>query len=118
ARSNLVRGDSFRLPFRRPLALDMVYSFRFIRHFEAADRAALYEQIRSVLKDGGLFVFDAVNVDVGLPARQKDGLDKNPIHDVFYRPDELTRELRQHGFVPETTIDVIRHLRLQHWIQI
>ena len=115
-RWQIVRGDAFHLPFRQPL--DMVYTFRFIRHFEAADRAALCRQVRSVLKDGGLFVFDAVNVKVGQPAVKRNGLDKHRIYDEFYRRDALQQELLQHGFIPLSLTDVIRHMTLQQQIQV
>ena len=38
----MVRGDAFHLPFKPSLDLDMVYSFRFVRHFEAENHTALY----------------------------------------------------------------------------
>jgi SAM-dependent methyltransferase len=114
----IVRGDAFHLPFRPLAGLDLVYSFRFIRHFEADHRAALYREVRSVLKDGGLFVFDVVNVKVGLPAQIRDGRDKYPIFDEFYTPDALKAELTQHGFMPLSLTDVIRHMRLQQRIQV
>jgi ubiquinone/menaquinone biosynthesis C-methylase UbiE len=115
-RWSLVRGDAFHLPFRR--RVDMVYTFRFIRHFEAADRARLYHQVRSVLKDGGLFVFDAVNIKVGLPSVMREGLQAQTVYDEFYRRDALQAELRQHGFTPLSLTDVIRHMTLQQQIQV
>jgi len=118
SRWRVVRGDAFRLPFQPPSALDMVYTFRFIRHFEAADRSILYRQIHSVLKENGLFVFDAVNVKVGLAARIRDGLDKHPVYDEFYELAALKRELVEHGFTPLSCTDVMRHMILQQRIQI
>lgn len=118
SRWRLVRGDGFHLPFLREPRFDLVYTFRFIRHFESADRSALYQQIQSVLKPGGLFVFDAVNVRVDLPARTRNGPDTSPIHDVFYTREQLSEELRANGFEPIALVGVIRHLTLQHWIQI
>jgi SAM-dependent methyltransferase len=117
-RWRLVRGDAFRLPFQGTAFADLVYTFRFIRHFEMADRAALYAQIRSILKPGGLFVMDAVNVRVGLPERHRDGLALHPIYDEFYDQPTLTTELRKQGFTPLAMVDVIRHMRLQQLIQV
>jgi SAM-dependent methyltransferase len=116
ARWQIVRGDGFHLPFRKPV--DLVYSFRFIRHFGQTDRAALYHQIRSVLKDRGLLVFDAVNVDVGLPSVLREGLDRHRIYDEFYKREALVAELVQHGFTPIALHDVIRHMTLQQQIQV
>ena len=118
SRWQLVRGDAFHLPFQGSAALDLVYTFRFIRHFEAADRAALYRQINSVLKPGGLFVFDVVNDAVGRPARMRDDLANCPVYDEFYSRDSLRAELAAHGFVPLEFVDVIRHMTLQQQIQV
>lgn len=114
----IVRGDAFHLPFKPSIALDMVYSFRFVRHFEADNRTALYRQVRSVLKDGGLFVFDVVNVKVGLPARTREAADHYPIYDEFYTPEGLKQELVEHGFTPLSLTDVMRHMTLQQQIQV
>ena len=117
-RWRMVRGDAFRLPFARRADLDMVYTFRFIRHFEAADRATLYGEIRRVLKDGGLFVCDAVNMDVGLPWFHREGPNRQRIYDEFYKPQTLNQELVDHGFRLLSLTDVIRHMGLQQQIQV
>lgn len=109
----LVRGDGFNVPVAAG-RMDLVYTFRFIRHFEFEQRQRIYEQVRSALKDGGLFVFDAVNVAVDLPSRKE----PSPIYDVFYTPDEIRRELADHGFTTLALVDVIRHFTLQHWLQV
>ncbi len=58
-----LRGDGFRLPLSP--GFDLVYSFRFIRHFHRADRERIYAEIRRVLRPGGIFLMDAVNAGVG-----------------------------------------------------
>ena len=116
-RWRIVRGDAFHLPFQAS-DFDMVYTFRFIRHFEAPERTILYRQIRSVLKTNGLFVFDAVSRKVGYASRVRDGLEKHPVYDEFYEPDQLKQELAAHGFTPISLTDVIRHMRLQMHIQV
>lgn len=117
-RWTLVRGDAFRLPFRAQAALDLVYTFRFIRHFEAADRRRLYGEVQSVLKPGGFFVFDAVTAAVGLPARQREGAENTPIFDEFYDAPALEAELAANGFTLVALVDVIRHMRAQQAIQV
>ena len=57
-----VRGDAFQLPFAQQF--DLVYTFRLVRHFEDADRRALYHEIARVLRPGGRLVFDAINAAV------------------------------------------------------
>jgi SAM-dependent methyltransferase len=112
----LIRGDAFHLPVRGPV--DLIYTFRFIRHFMAGDRAILYSQIRSVLKEGGLLIFDAVNESVAGPWRLKDGLDKYPVYDELYRRDAFVEELAAHGFRVLSLTEVIRHMSLQQWTQV
>jgi len=112
----LVRGDAFALPLQGPF--DMVYTFRFIRHFAEGDRAALYAQIHALLREGGILVFEGVNIDVALPARVKEGLDKHPIYDELYRRDALLQEVRANGFEVVSLTAVIRHMTLQTWVQV
>jgi SAM-dependent methyltransferase len=111
-----VAGDAFRLPFRD--TFDLVYTFRFLRHFEPRDRSRLYAQIGSRLRPGGLFVFDAVNASVALPIRRNEGNAAYPIYDALYQRESLLHELRQHGFDVLGLIPVMRHMRLQHLIQV
>lgn len=89
-----IRGDAFRLPFGQQF--DLVYAFRLIRHFEAADRRALYREIARVLRPGGRLVFDAINASVydRLPA--DNGSRRH--YDAALGDDELRRELRDSGF--------------------
>jgi ubiquinone/menaquinone biosynthesis C-methylase UbiE len=93
-RAMWVRGNGFQLPFAQEF--DLIYSFRFVRHFHEADRARLYAEIRRVLKPGGLFLMDAVNERISKPLR-----DANPeeyaIYDKLYRPDQLRQELAGAG---------------------
>src|SRR5258706_12878284 len=99
---------------RRPIArLEMTDETERVGHVEARDRSALYQQVRSVLKDDGLFVLDAVNARTVPP-----GADQYPIYDVFYDRETLTRELVEHGFTPIDLTDVIRHMWLQYRLQI
>jgi SAM-dependent methyltransferase len=110
SRWTIVRGDGFHVPFQ-PGRFDLAYTFRFIRHSELPERTALYRQIRDALAPRGLFIFDAVNV------RWRRAGDL-PIHDALYSREELLQELRDHGFTPLSLTDVIKHLPLQHKIQI
>lgn len=91
---NIVQGDAFSLPAGE--TFDLVYSFRFIRHFEKADRLRLYGQIRKVLRPGGLVIFDAVNEKVSAPLRAANPSDYQH-YDALFGPDELRAELRDAG---------------------
>lgn len=110
-----VRGDAFALPFSE--IFDFVYTFRFIRHFQSEDRFRIYEQIKNVLKPGGVLVFDAVNAVVSRPLRQKNP-EEYPIFDQLYdNLDQIRSELSMVGFGFESAQPVQRWFGLQARIQ-
>ena len=53
-------GDAFNLPFKKE-SLDVVTTFRFIRHFERNDRHKLYAEIHRILKKDGYLILDVLN---------------------------------------------------------
>lgn len=110
----MVQGDAFHLPWTS--AFHFVYSFRFIRHFEEADRTRLYEEIHRALHRKGLFVFDAVNKDVSLPMRVK-APDQFRVYDKLYKKEDLVEELKLNGFRVLKTRNVYANYNLQSWIQ-
>ncbi len=111
-----VRGNAFQLPFEN--AFDLVYSFRFIRHFHREDRRRLYRQIAGVLRPGGYLVMDAVNGRVSGPLREKDP-DAYPIYDKLYRDEnEIRQELQSAGFEVVRSEPVQRWYGLQSWAQV
>lgn len=105
-----VRGNGFQLPFAP--CFDLVYSFRFVRHFHRDDRRRLYAEVSRVLRPGGHFVFDAVNERVSRPLREARP-DEYPIYDKLYRPDELRQELTEAGLRVESLLPVQRFYRWQ-----
>ena len=94
--AEFVQGNAFELPFESN-QFDFAYTFRFIRHFHAADRSRLYAQIASVLKPGGRLVFDAVNERQSKPLRDANP-ESYPVYDVLYREADLRSELAAAGF--------------------
>jgi ubiquinone/menaquinone biosynthesis C-methylase UbiE len=109
---SFLRSDAFVLPFQSA-AFDAVYTLRFIRHFQPADRERLYQEIRRVLRPGGVFMVDALNRDVSLPYRVKRGVERYPIYDVLYRRGEIEAELATAGFRTVAVQDIIKHAGLQ-----
>jgi len=107
-----LRTDAFVLPFRSE-AFDVVYTLRFIRHFQLADRQRLYQEIRRVLRPRGVFVVDALNRRVSLPYRVKHGVEHYQIYDVLYRHGELEAELSAAGFRVVELAGIIRHSWMQ-----
>jgi SAM-dependent methyltransferase len=102
-----VRGNAFELPFSEQF--DYVFSFRFVRHFHRDDRARLYEQIRGVLRPGGMFTLDAVNAVVSRPLREANP-EAYPVYDKLYEGEwELRTELRKEG------LEVVELKPVQRW---
>jgi SAM-dependent methyltransferase len=97
---NLVRGDGFKLPFARA-SFDRVFSVRFVRRWEPAQRRLIYAELRRVLRPGGHLVLDAQNKLVAGPHRE--GRDGYPVYDELWLRDELVAELEGAGFA-------VRHL--------
>lgn len=108
----IARGDAFALPLA-DRAVDLVYTTRFVRHFQRDDRARLYAQIRRVLRPGGAFVMDAQNRAVSLPHRQRRGLERYPIYDVLYELPELIDELESEQFRVTRVEGLVKHFALQ-----
>lgn len=90
-----INADAFRLPLRREF--DLVYAFRFVRHFDGADRARLYAGIARVLRPGGWFMCDAVNEAVSAPLRGEAAPGEYRHYDALHTPAGLRAELGAAG---------------------
>lgn len=110
-----VRADGFRLPFRP--GFDLVYSFRFVRHFHEPDRERLYAEIHRLLVPGGVFVMDAVNARVSAPLRRANP-EEYPIYDKCHDLAELHDELSAAGLEPVQIEPVQKFYRLQYRSQV
>ena len=109
---SFMRTDAFNLPFHDG-SFDAVYTLRFIRHFQDDDRKRLYAELQRILRPGGVFLVDALNRDVSKPHREKKGVDSYHIYDVLYREGEVEDELRENGFVVESTEAIIKSFSIQ-----
>ena len=101
----LIQGDAFSLPVAGPF--DLLYSFRFVRHFELPERQRFYREAVRVLRPGGLFVFDAVNELVSAPLRAANP-EEYAHYDALLRPDQLRAELKAAG------LEVVSLAGVQH----
>jgi hypothetical protein len=90
---------------------DLVYSFRFIRHFQREDRNRLYAALRRY------FVMDAVNEKVSRPLRENHPSDY-PIYDKLYRREELRNELFEAGLETVKMLPVQKYYRWQYRSQV
>src|SRR6266511_3599579 len=98
---------------------DLLYAFRFIRHFKPGERSRLYRAIRGSLKPKGLFMLDVVNrlvrrkLDAKNPPESNEELD---VYDATYSPDEFQHEMKVHCFTVISLKPVVRHFSLQSWM--
>jgi len=112
ARWAVVRGNAFSLPVP-DRCVDMAFSLRFVRRFQAVERAQLYAEIRRCLVPGGVMVIDAQNRAVALPHRQRKGLDSYPVFDALYDRQELIDEVEAAGFRVLRLDGILQHFALQ-----
>lgn len=115
ARWTFVHGDAFALPFRG--GFDVVYTFRFLRHFDAQDRVRLYSQIRDVLRPGGRLVFDAVNAAVSEAVRAADPA-SHKHYDALHSLPELREEMAAANLPVERVEGVQRGYPLLYRLQV
>jgi SAM-dependent methyltransferase len=115
SRWSFLRTDAFTLPFRSA-AFDAVYTLRFVRHFQLAERRRLYDEVRRVLRPRGAFIVDALNYDVSYLHRVKRGLERYPVYDVLYRRNELEAELQAAGFQVVAVEGIIKHFSTQRML--
>jgi hypothetical protein len=112
------RGNAFDLG-SSPVPCDFLYTFRFIRHFQADERVRLYQGFRKCLAAGGLLMFDVVNtvirqrLDAREPERPAGDL---PVYDVTYAPEEFRTEMNTQGFEVVRMIPIVTHMASQSWI--
>ncbi|MFI5396476.1 MAG: class I SAM-dependent methyltransferase [Candidatus Binatia bacterium] len=109
---SFLRSDAFVLPFRSE-SFDVVYTLRFVRHFQLDDRQRLYAEVRRVLRPQGIFVVDAMSREVSYPYRLRRGLEHYPIYDALYRQDEIEAELQAAGLRAIEVEGILKHTSLQ-----
>lgn len=97
------KQDIFKMDLKEQF--DLIFSYRFIRHFMREDRTTIYNQVHRHLKKGGYFIFDVVNKEVSLPVRIKEGLKHYPVYDELYNRDEFLVEMEKEGFFVKELIN-------------
>ncbi len=109
-------GDAFALPL--VAEFDVVFTFRFLRHFEDADRMRLYGEIARVLKPGGLLVFDVVNEIVSERLRKRSAPGEYVHFDALLTAGTVQRELREAGFIIRSMEGVQRRYEVLRRLQV
>jgi SAM-dependent methyltransferase len=101
------------------LQCDLLYSFRFIRHFDAPDRARLYQAISKSLLPQGLLMLDVVNRHARQRLERKYGSPSQhglQVFDATYSPAEFRQEMTMYGFEVLSLTPVLRCFELQNRI--
>ncbi len=94
----VLKGDAFNLNFKGEF--DAVLCFRFLRHFNLADRKKIYKQIKKVLRPKGYLIFEALNKNMkrGKYIEKFTGAWDKTIKDEIYTLTKLKKELLSVGF--------------------
>jgi ubiquinone/menaquinone biosynthesis C-methylase UbiE/UDP-N-acetylglucosamine:LPS N-acetylglucosamine transferase len=114
----LIKGDAFKMPFKKE-ELDLVMTFRFIRHFKIKDRERLYKEIGRILKPNGVLILEAFNKKMGQYAINATGIGKSsafarPVYDQLWSERGFKQELSKAGFRVERLMPVLNHFKGQH----
>ncbi len=115
---DLREGDAFDLASLER-SFELIYTFRFIRHFESEERDRLYKEISRRLEPSGLLIFDVVNRTARARARAATKATAEgslPVYDAIYTEDEFRREMDDSGFEVLSLHPVLRRFGLQSWI--
>ena len=107
-----VNADAFNLKLNSRLQL--IYSFRFIRHFKTPDRMRLYKAFHGLLDNHGILIFDALHYKKIAFIRNMESKGQEKIYDKIY-PDkkELENEIYTAGYEILELKGVIRHFYTQ-----
>jgi ubiquinone/menaquinone biosynthesis C-methylase UbiE len=111
-----VAADAFALPCADQ-AFDLVLAFRFLRHFDAAERERCYLELRRVLAPGGELLLDAVNRRVSAPLRAA-APGEYPLPDRLYTEASLHAELARAALPIVALVPVQRRYRVQRRLQV
>ena len=107
-----LNGDAFNLEIDEKFHL--IYSFRFIRHFELKDRRRLYSNVSDLLSKSGIFLFDAVHYEKHKCIKYFEKKGDIQIYDKIYLTQhELITELDRAGFEVLEIKEVVRHFYIQ-----
>lgn len=103
-----VIGDAFDIKLRERFQL--IYTFRFLRHFRRPERIKLYREIHRLLDNKGILIFDAVHYEKIAFVRKMENSSQKIIYDKIYnRRQKLEEELKIQGYEVMELKGVIQH---------
>ena len=109
-------ANAFNLLEHTKERFQLVFSFRFIRHFKLPDRARIYQSIHSTLDEGGHLIFDVVGKRMRnriesriTPDQISQMKGRLSVYDVRYEEGEFRSEMADHGFEVVSMKPVVKH---------
>jgi ubiquinone/menaquinone biosynthesis C-methylase UbiE len=111
----LLEGDAFELQLD-PTSFDMAVTFRFVRHFDVADRARLLVEIRRVLRPGGYLIFDVASARAYHWILKKWGVAGSWVDDYWFDRPAFIKEMQDQGFKVEATYPVHAAIKTQYYL--
>ncbi len=107
-----VNADAFNLKLNSRLQL--IYSFRFIRHFKTTDRMRLYKAFHGLLDNHGILIFDALHYEKIAFIRNIENRGQEKIYDKIYLDKKaLENEIYTAGYEILELKGVIHHFYAQ-----
>lgn len=107
-----INADAFN--FKLKNRLQLIYSFRFIRHLKTPDRMRLYKTFHGLLDNHGILIFDALHYEKVAFIRNMESRGQEKIYDKIY-PDKkaLENEIYLAGYEILELKGVIHHFYAQ-----
>ena len=108
-----LHADLFSSNLKLKQKFDLIFTFRFLLHFQEPQRRKIYQQAHRALNDKGYLVFEAMNKEVVLPLRKILGKKRYFVYDHLYQKRQLINELNENGFQVIKLYPVLSHFRIQ-----
>ena len=109
---HFINTDAFHINLNERFQL--IYVFRFIRHFRLAERMKLYKKFHELLESYGILIFDAVHYQKVELIRKIENKGQKIIYDKIYSSSKsLEDELFHAGFEVIQLKGIIYHFYLQ-----
>lgn len=105
-----LQGDAFKLKLKDKF--DLIYSFRFFRHFDEKDRKKLLKNVYNHLDVNGIFITDMANLRFR-DRSIKSSSEKIQVVDFKIRKKDFIKELEDAGFKILEVETVINHYNFQ-----
>jgi ubiquinone/menaquinone biosynthesis C-methylase UbiE len=111
----LLCGDAFELPFTSG-RFEVLLSFKLIRHFDAAGRAALLREFARVLKPGGMLLLDVAHKNATEWLHKKWGVPGSWVDDYYFDASSLRAEVEREPFRVDRLHAIQRPIALQYLV--